>query len=88
MADVQAGHFFVAVVSIIGAVQMFDQSFLIGGASGGPNYSTLTVVLYLYNQAIGNIKFGYAAAVGVVLFTFIFTVTLIQRLLFGRAEVS
>ena len=82
------GHFFVAVVSIIGAVQMFDQSFLIGGASGGPNYSTLTVVLYLYNQAIGTIKFGYAAAVGVVLFTFIFTVTLIQRLLFGRAEVT
>jgi multiple sugar transport system permease protein len=82
------GHFFVAVVSVIGAVQMFDQSFLIGGASGGPNYSTLTMVLYLYNQAIGNIKFGYAAAVGVVLFAFIFTVTLIQRLLFGKAEVA
>ena len=82
------GHFFVAVVSIIGALQMFDQSFIIGGASGGPNYSTLTVVLYLYNQAIGNIKFGYAAAVGVVLFLFIFTVTLIQRLLFGKAEVA
>ena len=58
------GHFFVAVVSIIGALQLFDQSFIIGGASGGPNYSTITVVLYLYNQAIGNIKFGYAAAVG------------------------
>src|SRR5436189_235837 len=82
------GHFFVLVVSIIGALQMFDQSFLIGGASGGPAYSTLTAVLYLYNQAIGNIKFGYAAAVGVVLFAFIFTVTLIQRLLFGRAEVG
>jgi ABC-type sugar transport system permease subunit len=82
------GHFFVAVVSIIGALQMFDQSFLIGGASGGPNYSTLTTVLYLYNQAIANIKFGYGAAVGVVLFAFIFTVTVIQRLLFGRAEVS
>ncbi len=82
------GHFFVAVVSIIGALQMFDQSFIIGGASGGPNYSTLTVVLYLYNQAIGNIHFGYAAAVGLVLFAFIFTVTLIQRLLFGKAEVA
>src|SRR3954452_20006391 len=82
------GHFFVLVVSIIGALQMFDQAFLIGGASGGPNYSTLTTVLSLYNQAIANIKFGYAAAVGVVLFVFIFTVTLIQRLLFGRAEVA
>jgi multiple sugar transport system permease protein len=82
------GHFFVAVVSIIGALQMFDQSFIIGGASGGPNYATLTVVLYLYNQAIANIHFGYAAAVGLVLFAFIFTVTLIQRLLFGKAEVA
>jgi ABC-type sugar transport system permease subunit len=82
------GHFFVVVVSIIGALQMFDQSFLIGGASGGPNYSTLTAVLYLYNQAIANIKFGYGAAVGVVLFAFIFTVTVIQRLLFGKAEVA
>jgi ABC-type sugar transport system permease subunit len=82
------GHFFVAVVSIIGALQMFDQSFIVGGASGGPNYSTLTVVLYLYNRAFQGVLFGYAAAVGLVLFVFIFAVTLIQRLLFGRAEVA
>jgi multiple sugar transport system permease protein len=82
------GHFFVAVVSIIGALQMFDQSFLVGGAAGGPNYSTMTIVLYLYDSAIGRGHFGYAAAVGIVLFAFIFTVTLIQRLLFGRAEIS
>lgn len=81
-------HFFVLVVSIIGSLQMFDQSFLIGGASGGPNYSTMTVVLYLYNQSIKEISFGYGAAIGVVLFLFIFTVTLIQRLLFGKAEVA
>ena len=82
------GHFFVAVVSIIGALQMFDQSFIVGGASGGPNYATLTVVLYLYNRAFQGIQFGYAAAVGLVLFVFIFAVTLIQRLLFGKAEIA
>jgi ABC-type sugar transport system permease subunit len=81
-------HFFVLVVSIIGALQMFDQSFLIGGASGGPNYATMTVVLYLYNQSIKSISFGYGAAIGVVLFLFIFTITVIQRLLFGKAEVA
>jgi multiple sugar transport system permease protein len=81
------GHFFVAVVSVIGALQMFDQSFIVGGSSGGPNYSTMTVVLYLYNRAF-SAHFGYAAAVGLVLFLFIFTVTLIQRLLFGKAEVA
>jgi multiple sugar transport system permease protein len=82
------GHFFVAVVSIIGALQMFDQSFIIGGSAGDPDYATLTVVLYLYNEAIHNIQFGYAASVGLVLFVFIFTVTLIQRLLFGKAEIA
>lgn len=81
------GHFFVAVVSVIGALQQFDQSFIVGGTSGGPNYSTMTVVLYLYNRAF-SAHFGYAAAVGLVLFLFIFTVTLIQRLLFGKAEVA
>jgi ABC-type sugar transport system permease subunit len=81
------GHFFVAVVSVIGALQQFDQSFIVGGTSGGPNYSTMTVVLYLFNRAF-SAHFGYAAAVGLVLFLFIFTVTLIQRLLFGKAEVA
>jgi multiple sugar transport system permease protein len=81
------GHFFVAVVSVIGALQQFDQSFIVGGTSGGPNYSTMTVVLYLYNRAF-SAHFGYAASVGLVLFVFIFTVTLIQRLLFGKAEVA
>jgi multiple sugar transport system permease protein len=81
-------HFFVLVTSVIGALQMFDQAFLIGGASGGPNYSTMTMVLYLYNQSIKNISFGYGAAIGVVLFLFLFTVTLIQRLLFGKPEVA
>src|SRR5205814_4273464 len=83
------GHFFVAVVSVIGALQMFDQSFIVGGTSGGPNYSTMTVVLYLFNRAFsGTTRFGYAATVGLVLFVFIFAVTLIQRLLFGKAEVA
>jgi len=83
------GHYFVAVVSFIGALQMFDQSFIVGGSSGGPNYSTMTMVLYLYNRAFtGTTRFGYAAAIGLVLFVFIFAVTLVQRLLFGKAEVS
>ena len=46
------GHFFVAVVSVIGALQVFDQAFIVSDGSGGPNYSTLTVVLYLYRPAI------------------------------------
>jgi multiple sugar transport system permease protein len=82
------GHFFVSVVSVIGALQVFDQAFLVSNGSGGPNYSTQTVVLYLYRTAIHDVRFGYAAAVGIALFVLIFTLTLIQRLLFGRAETA
>ena len=82
------GHFFVAVVSVIGALQVFDQAFFVSGGSGGPNYSTMTIVLYLYNTAINDVRFGYAAAVGIILFAIIFTLTFIQRMLFGRAEIA
>jgi ABC-type sugar transport system permease subunit len=34
------------------------------------------------------VRFGYASAIGIVLFAIIATLTLIQRLLFGRAEVA
>lgn len=82
------GHFFVAVSSVIGALQVFDQAFLVSAGSGGPNYSTLTAVLYLYRTAIADVRFGYAATIGIVLFLLIFTLTLIQRLLFGKAEIA
>jgi multiple sugar transport system permease protein len=80
------GHFFVATLSVIGCMKLFDQAFIVSGATGGPNYSTLTPVLYLYQRAIQDVQFGYAAAIGIALFALIFTATLIQWLLFGRQE--
>jgi multiple sugar transport system permease protein len=82
------GHFFVLTVSLIGALQVFDQAFFVSGGGGGPNYSTMTIVLYLYNTAIEGVRFGYASAIGIVLFAIIGVLTLISRLLFGRAEVA
>jgi multiple sugar transport system permease protein len=82
------GHFFVAVISVIGALKVFDQAFIVSGGAGGPAYSTMTAVLYLYRTAINDVDFGYAAAIGVVLFIIIFVITLVQRLLFGRAEIG
>ena len=55
---------------------------------GGPAYSTVTAVLYLYQTAIFDSRWGYAAAIGMVLFAIIFFFTLVQRLLFGRAEIG
>jgi multiple sugar transport system permease protein len=81
------GHFFVAVVSVIGCLKIFDQAFIVSNGTGGPNYSTLTAVLYLYRTAFYEVKFGYAAAMGVLLFLIIFAFTLIQRFTFGREEI-
>ncbi len=81
-------HFFVVVVSVIGALKLFDQAFIVSSGGGGPAGSTMTAVLYLYTVTIGEFNFGYGATVGVVLFLIIFTLTVIQRLLFGRAEIG
>lgn len=79
------GHYFVGTVAVIGALQLFDQAAIAGGPAGDPNNALMTVVLYLYNAAFFQVDFGYAAAVGIVLFAIIFTATLVQRRLFGQA---
>jgi ABC-type sugar transport system permease subunit len=80
------GHFFVAVVSIIGAMKIFDQAYIVSRGTGGPAYSTYTVVLDIYNTAIKDAQLGLAAAMGVVLFVVIFLFTIIQWAFFGRQE--
>jgi ABC-type sugar transport system permease subunit len=79
------GHYFVATVAVIGALQLFDQVAIAGGPAGDPDNALMTVVLYLYNAAFSQFNFGYAAAVGVILFVVIFSATLVQRRLFGGA---
>jgi multiple sugar transport system permease protein len=81
-------HFFCLVVFGIGALKLFDQAFIIGGPSGGPNYATMTPILYIYNEAFGNYDFGVAAASGVVYFVIIFGLTIVQRLTVGRQEAA
>lgn len=79
------GHYFVATVSVIGALQVFDQAYIVGGSGGDPNNATMSIVLYLYNAAFRQFNLGYAAAVGIILFVIIFTATLIQRRFMGQA---
>jgi multiple sugar transport system permease protein len=79
------GHYFVATVSVIGALQMFDQAIIAGGSGGDPNNALTVIVLFLYRSAIREFDFGYAAAVGIILFAIVFGVTVVQRRLFGQA---
>ena len=79
------GHYFVATVAVIGALQLFDQARIAGGTTGDPANALMSMVLYLYNLAFYKFDFDRAAAVGLILFAVIFTITLIQRRLFGSA---
>lgn len=71
--------FFIVVMGIIGTFQLFDQSYIFSGGSGGPNNSTLTVVLLIYQYAFKNLDMGYAVSLGLMLALVIMVVTLIQR---------
>lgn len=71
---------FVVIMGIIGTFQLFDQSYIFSGGSGGPNNSTLTVVLLIYQYAFKNLgTMGYAAALAFALAIVILVATLIQR---------
>lgn len=75
--------FFVMTMGIIGTFQLFDQSYIFSGGSGGPNNATLTVVLLIYQYVFKDLQMGYAAALAFLLALVIVTITLIQRRLFG-----
>jgi multiple sugar transport system permease protein len=75
--------FFVVAMGIIGTFQLFDQSYIFSGGTGGPNNSTLTVVLLIYQAVFRNLQMGYAAAIAFLLAAVIIALTLIQRRFFG-----
>ncbi|WP_096439894.1 carbohydrate ABC transporter permease [Alteribacter populi] len=71
---------FAVIMGIIGTFQLFDQSYMFSGGSGGPDNSTLTVVLLVYQYAFATYdQMGYAAALAVMLAIVILSATLIQR---------
>jgi multiple sugar transport system permease protein len=80
--------FFVLVVFGIGALKVFDQQFIVSGGSGGPDYSTFTPILYIYNAAFQNFDFGIAAAAGIVFTVLIFVLTAMERLTVGRQDAA
>lgn len=65
--------FYITVVSFIGAMQGFDQFYVMTG--GGPAYATTTIVMYIYQQGFQWFSMGYAATLAVALFVLIAIVT-------------
>ncbi len=67
--------FFNLVVQTIDAFKAFTPAFIISGGTGGPINSTLFYTLYLYQEAFGYFRMGYAAALAWLLVLAIAAVT-------------
>ena len=67
----------VIVLSVIGGFSLFIEPYVMTG--GGPLNSTLSAVLYIYNQAFSFGHMGYAATMGLFFAAIIFTVVTLQR---------
>jgi multiple sugar transport system permease protein len=72
---------FAFILTLITAfTALFSLIFVMTG--GGPGYGTTTLEFYVYQQGFQVTVFGYAAAVGIVLFVVVFVISLLQLRIF------
>jgi multiple sugar transport system permease protein len=76
--------FFVLVIETIGSFQVFDAIYVMTG--GGPVRASYSLVYMLYDQGFKYSDFGYASAIGVVLFVIVLGLALGQRTILGRSD--
>lgn len=75
--------FLVVIMSTISTFQAFEQIYVLTGrgdisSAGGPNNSSLVMMLYLYREGFTFMRMGYASAIAWVLFMILFLLTLVQ----------
>ncbi|MBK7107074.1 MAG: sugar ABC transporter permease [Ignavibacteriae bacterium] len=67
---------FISIITMIGYFQLFAEPYVM--TQGGPLNSTLSIVLYMYNEGFRWWNMGYSASIAFVLFFIIFIATIIQ----------
>lgn len=71
---------YIVMVGLASTFQLFDQTYIVSGGSGGPNNATLTLSLIIYQYAFKTFgTMGYASAIAVLLTLFIFVISMILR---------
>ena len=76
---------FVLLTRLIGSLQVFDLVF--STISGGPNYTTETLVYYTYKRAFSENRMGYGSAISMFLFALILLITIVfYSKLYGKQE--
>ncbi len=76
----------IIVLSTIGGFSLFIEPYVMTG--GGPMQSTLSGMLYIYNQAFYFNHMGYASSLGFIFALFILAVVIIQRKVVETESVS
>ena len=75
-----------------GALQVFEQIYMLGGGSGeagskfGPADSGMTIVCYIYRKGFEDFQMGEASAVAYLLFAVIFILTWVNWKILRRQE--
>lgn len=67
--------FFMLIINIIGAFQVFTQAYLMTNGTGSPEDSTLFYVFYLFVQGFINFNMGLASAMAWLMFIIILVAT-------------
>ena len=67
------------VLMIIGTFQAYGFQLILLGAEGGPRNKGMTPGLYMFYQAFNEQKYGYACAIGLMLFFIILILTVINQ---------
>ncbi|MDR6434884.1 multiple sugar transport system permease protein [Paenarthrobacter nicotinovorans] len=76
--------FFVLVIETIVGFQVFDTIYVMTG--GGPARASHSLIYFLFDEGFKFFDFGYASAIGVVLFVIVLILSLIQQRFFEGKE--
>jgi putative chitobiose transport system permease protein len=77
---------FVAVISSLAALKVFDEIYVLTNRSGGVLDSGVTIVFYLWKQAFTLQHAGYASAIAIVLLVLTLTLSVVNVRLLERRD--
>lgn len=74
----------ILTTTLISALNLMTQSMVM--TQGGPEYSTMTPIYYIYRTGFTDRQLGYASAVSVIYGLIIIVLTVVQRRITNRKE--
>lgn len=82
--------YLVVFMCLLSVLQIYDQPYVIsttgGATAGSPGDGTLTMVMYIYDEAFRYREMGKASAAAFIVFIIIFAASLVQNLIFKDKE--